>query len=578
MTGVAGSPGGIERRSAPRVAPSEPCAAELVEGGRAAGRVRDVSPGGVGLEFGAGELATESGVLLRLTWSRAESTVRGRVVWIVREGGSVRAGVRIDDPVPAGALPVLLDLAAVRIDPAWALRVPAPVAMRRRLLAFAASAGRVHVACEPGTGESSLRAIERHFDLPLVAEPAEPRSLRDALRRVYGDAAGAADPADPVAVCDEILRAAWLRRASDIHLDPDARSVRVRFRVDGELEDWRRIDGAIQQELSGRIKVLAGMDIAERRAPQDGRFSSVIGGEEVEFRAATLPTRHGERFALRLLAARTQPITLARLGMSARDLEAYDRAIARPHGLILATGPTGCGKSTTLFAGLEQVISRRPVNAIAVQDPVEYDIPGVAQVEVDPAQKVTFARALRSILRHDPDVLMIGEIRDGETVDIALKAALTGHLVLATLHTNSAASVVTRLSDMGVPRFLTASTLRLVVSQRLARRLCPHCRAAATVSAVSAAAFGRPEAAGSPAFEPVGCAYCAGRGHNGRIGIFEVAEFDDALSRQVAEGAHETAVADALRTRGAPSLADDALAKVAAGCISVDDALASVAC
>jgi type IV pilus assembly protein PilB len=302
----------------------------------------------------------------------------------------------------------------------------------------------------------------------------------------------------------------------------------------------------------------------------------------VVIRAATLPTNHGERATLRLLAIEAESLTLANLGMAPHDLALVERDFARPHGLVLATGPTGCGKTTTLYAALRHIVAGKRVNAIAVQEPVEYDIPGVTQVEVDSSQKITFATALRSILRHDPDVIMVGEIRDRDTADIAIKAALTGHLVLATLHTNSAASAVTRLLDMGVEPFLVAAVLRSVVAQRLVRKLCPHCRAPAASSPGAAAtpraaaALGLDEAATARLREPRGCLWCAGRGYSGRSGLFEVLALDEELAAAVHRGAGEAELARAARARGQRSLCDDAVDKLLAGTTSLSEVLAAV--
>ena len=319
------------------------------------------------------------------------------------------------------------------------------------------------------------------------------------------------------------------------------------------------------------------MDIAEKRAPQDGRFTHLFGAtERVDLRVATLPTQHGERVTLRLLALDMESLTLTNLGFSGDDLATFEAAIARPHGLILVCGPTGSGKTTTLYAALRRILELGPVNAIAVQDPIEYDLPGVAQVEVDAAQKVTFGSALRSILRHDPDVIQIGEIRDLETAGIAIQAALTGHLVLATLHTNSAASALTRLVDMGVERYLVAATLRLVVAQRLVRRLCPFCREPVPIGAAEAASLRRHKSVGSPSFTAGGCVYCAGRGHAGRIGLFDVLGVDEEIEREIAAGADEGRLVAVARARGARDMLDDALEKIARGETSVREVLAAV--
>jgi type II secretory ATPase GspE/PulE/Tfp pilus assembly ATPase PilB-like protein len=319
------------------------------------------------------------------------------------------------------------------------------------------------------------------------------------------------------------------------------------------------------------------MDIAEKRAPQDGGFTHRIGTGQnarmVDVRAASLPTKYGERMTLRLLMMQTTALTLQTLGMSETDLQKVEKVLDEPHGLILLTGPTGSGKTTTLYAGIHKLVNTAALNIITIEDPIEYDIPGVSQVEVDSAEKVSFNKALRSVLRHDPDVLMIGEIRDMDTLDVAVKSSLTGHLVLSTLHTNSAASAVTRLADMGLQRYLIAATLRLCVAQRLVRKLCTACRKPIELSKAAAASMGRVELAGATVYEPGACLYCAGRGYSGRIGLFETFMFDDDLASRVAAGATQAELVTAAREKGALTLMEDALAKVLAGRASVRDVL-----
>jgi type IV pilus assembly protein PilB len=495
--------------------------------------------------------------------------------------------------VPDGKL---LDMDQVRVDPQWALRVPGSLALRRSVLPFAAVDGQVYVACLDENDEAALQAVQRVVDLPIKPERAEPESLRRALTRIFGDGktpvvalpnptrpggtrGTEADTKDSTGVCDELLHAAIVRQASDIHVDPYEDGVQVRFRVDGQLERYRKLPPTVLQGLISRYKVLGGMDIAEKRAPQDGRFTHKFGpsNQSLDIRVATLPTKHGERMTLRLLAMQTESLTLERLGMCARDLQCFADAIEKPHGMILLTGPTGSGKSTTLYAALRKLISHDEWNIVTIEDPIEYGIPGVAQVEVDSADKVSFSKALRSVLRHDPDVVMIGEIRDAETADIAIKASLTGHLVFSTLHTNSAASVITRLSDMGVDRYLTGATVRLACAQRLVRRLCSHCREERKLTAAEARAFDCPTAEGSPAFEPRGCLYCANRGYVGRMGLFELLPVDEELSRAVAQGADEAEIVTYARQRKIPRLVDDALEKVNNGMTSVREAMSAVA-
>jgi len=487
----------------------------------------------------------------------------------------------------------VLDLDEVRIDPACAMRVPAPLALRRQVLPFAVVGGQVYVACVDPTDRATLDAVQRCLRMPICPQLADPASLRRALGRVFGSGTGAAtsatgarvradgtdgDGEDALTLCDELLHAAMVRQASDLHIDPEEKHVQVRLRVDGVLERFRTLPTAALNGLISRLKVLGGMDIAEKRAPQDGRFTHRFGptGQTIDIRLASMPTKHGERMTVRLLALQTESLTLERLGMRCEDLECFSRAIDKPHGMVLLTGPTGSGKTTTLYAALRRLIERRELNVITIEDPIEYAIAGVAQVEIDSADKVSFTKALRSVLRHDPDVLMIGEIRDRETADVAIKAALTGHLVFSTLHTNSAASAVTRLIDMGVERYLVAATLRLAVAQRLVRRLCPRCRRPRPLTEAEAIALGIPSAAGHTVYDPVGCMYCADRGFVGRMGLFEMLPADEALARSIADGADEGRIFAAIRQRKIPRLVDDAWVKVLEGKASVTEVLAAV--
>ncbi|TVS16302.1 MAG: type II/IV secretion system protein [Planctomycetaceae bacterium] len=491
-----------------------------------------------------------------------------------------------------------LDLDRVRIDPSCAMKIPATLALRRQVLPFAVVDGHAYVACLNPDDRNAMQAVERALQLPVRPQLAEPDSLRRALERMFGDGTSAAGPAagprpgrpadrrrsgeteseDAVALCDDVLRSAVMRQASDIHIDPMKEAVRIRFRTDGVLDEYRQLPVAAQSGLVSRLKVLAGMDIAEKRAPQDGRFTYQAGGgsQMVDIRAATLPTKYGERMTLRLLALQTDSLTLERLGMAPEDLACFTEAIQKPHGLILLSGPTGSGKSTSLYAAVRRLIGQRDLNVVTIEDPIEYDISGVAQVEVDSADKVSFAKALRSVLRHDPDVVMIGEIRDGETADIAIKAALTGHLVFSTLHTNSAASAVTRLIDMGVARYLVAATLRLVVAQRLVRLSCEHCRQEIELTSQWAQLLGDPSLAGRTVYQPSGCMYCANRGFVGRLGLFEMMPVDASLSRLIAEGAGEVEIMGEMQRRGATRLIDDALRKLIAGDTVTEDVVRAV--
>ena len=484
----------------------------------------------------------------------------------------------------------LLDMDRVRIDPAWALRVPAVLALRRLVLPFAFFEGSVHVACADPADATAFEAIERFTGQKARPVPAEKASLQRALNRIFGDAprngtkssTGISTRAteigeDAVSLSEDILRAAIIRQASDIHIEPGRDNVRVRFRVDGQLEDYATLPLNADAGLVSRLKVRSGMDIAEKRAPQDGGFNQRAGGGEnsrgIDIRVATLPTKFGERMTLRLLGLQTGTLTLERLGMREPDLRIMEMVLAQPHGLVLLTGPTGSGKTTTLYAAIQRLLKESALNIITVEDPIEYELPGVSQVEVDSAEKVSFTKALRSLLRHDPDVVMIGEIRDPDTLDVAVKAALTGHLVLSTLHTNSAAGAVTRLADMGLESFMSAATLRLSAAQRLVRKLCTHCRKPRPLTDAEALALGCREAAGKPVFEPGACAYCAGRGWVGRIGLFELLPIDSSFAEMIVKKASEATLIGAMKERKIALLIDDAREKIFSGETTVKEAL-----
>ena len=397
------------------------------------------------------------------------------------------------------------------------------------------------------------------------------------LRRKKGSAVGSLEraesparplePPDIVGLCDEFLETAFQRGASDIHLDPEEKIVLVQIRVDGELETLRKLPKSLHNPVISRFKVLSNMDITDRRLPQDGRFVRPLGPlkRNVAIRTACLPTTHGERLTLRLLALDTEQLTLNRLGMSKAAFDTFVKFAGQKQGLILLTGPTGSGKSTTLYAALRHRLANYPGRIITVEDPVEYDIVGVAQSEVDSADKLRFDTALRTILRSDPDVIMIGEIRDFDSVDIAIKAALTGHLVFSSLHTTSAPGAVTRLVDMGVLPYQVAATLRLCVAQRLVRRLCEQCRKPRALTAVEAHALGQPRLAGSTVYEPGRCSACDERGFRGRSALFELLPIDEDLATRIVAGCDESQLTVYMQEHNLSRLRDDAAEKLLAG-------------
>nr|MCU0769793.1 Flp pilus assembly complex ATPase component TadA [Burkholderiaceae bacterium] len=345
--------------------------------------------------------------------------------------------------------------------------------------------------------------------------------------------------------------------ASDIHIEAFENYSLVRFRVDGTLRDVVRPKRALHAALVSRIKIMAALDIAEKRLPQDGRITLRVGGRPVDVRVSTLPTGHGERVVLRLLEKDLSKLELTNLGMAKEALDRFDTLIHQPHGIILVTGPTGSGKSTTLYAAIRR-LDKATTNIMTVEDPIEYDIEGIGQTQVNPKIDMTFAKALRAILRQDPDVVMIGEIRDLETAQIAVQASLTGHLVLATLHTNDAASAVTRLIDMGIEPFLLSSSLLGVLGQRLVRKLCPKCRV---------------QDSPTSAWRAVGCDNCGNTGYVGRTGIYELLTVDDEMRLLVHQGANDADVRRVAEKSGMVSMRADAQRWVVSGVTSQEEAL-----
>ena len=415
-------------------------------------------------------------------------------------------------------------------------------------------------------GDSASDASEAAADADSNADLA---SLADSAADV-DDLLDSRDDAPVVRLINALLLQAVREGASDIHIESSEKELSVRFRVDGVLRDTLRPKRALAPLLVSRIKVMARLDIAEKRLPQDGRVSLRIGGHDLDVRVSTLPSQYGERVVMRLLDRSAALLALDRIGMSARDHATFLRILDRPNGIVLVTGPTGSGKTTTLYGALSHLNDRQR-NIMTVEDPIEYALPGIAQTQVDSRTELTFARGLRAILRQDPDVIMVGEIRDTETAKIAVQASMTGHLMLSTLHTNSAVGAVTRLLDMGVERFLLAPMLSGLVAQRLVRRLCESCRRADTASAADAALLGGALEPGDAVWRVGGCDDCAGQGYRGRTAVYEVIAVDGALERLIHDGAGEADLAVAARAAG-PSLLDDALAKVRAGVTGIEEA------
>lgn len=473
-----------------------------------------------------------------------------------------------------------VDLEDVSIDPSCAMQVPVEFAFNHQVLPLCTVGGDLIVALPDVSDVKTLAEMRRELGMPVLGVAADSGQISRFLSRVYGNVSAVLQDSmseDAVSTVDYLLRLAFLRHASDIHFDPDERGVRVRFRIDGELEDVVRISPERQPSVISRLKVLGEVKLDERRAPQDGAFSWRVpdafasGTAALDIRLATLPGHYGEKVTLRLLETDSQRFTVDALGMTAVDRASFEGVLAAPHGLILLTGPTGSGKTTTLYAAIQHLLTLRPLNIVTVENPIEYEIPGIFQAEVDAVDKVNFSKALRSILRHDPDVIMIGEIRDQESLDTAVKAALTGHLVLSTLHTNDSVNAVTRLANMGVERHLIAATLRLSVAQRLVRALCPHCREKYEAGERDSQLLGRNDVKGAAFYRPCGCVFCAGRGLRGRMGLFELFRTDADLAAAIADGANEHALRKLHRERGGRCLVDDGVEKCLAGLTTVNE-------
>jgi general secretion pathway protein E len=489
------------------------------------------------------------------------------------------------------------------LDPRTTQRLPYGFAKRHGVISARQVENRIEIWARAGVTSTVLAELQRALKQPLKLYELTPDIFQAALNRAYergtdqameiidsldenpdlkdlaehlpqvADLLESEDDAPIVRLLNALLGQAVREGASDIHVEPfETRSV-VRFRVDGVLRDVLEPPMAAHGVLISRVKIMARLDIAEKRLPQDGRITLRLAGRPVDVRVSTLPTAHGERVVMRLLDKQAGRLTLAAIGMAEDMLAQIDQLIQQPHGIILVTGPTGSGKTTTLYAALSQLDTTK-LNIMTVEDPVEYDLDGVGQTQVNARIDLTFARALRSILRQDPDVIMIGEIRDLETAQIAVQASLTGHLVLATLHTNDAAGAVTRLIDMGVEPFLVASSLLGVLAQRLVRKLCPECRQmhypdAAERKLMNLAAAVGPETI----YLPTGCDACGHSGYQGRTGVFELLTIDEPMRSMIHDRASEDKMREHARARGLRSIRDDGLRWVKSGQTSLEEVL-----
>ena len=487
-----------------------------------------------------------------------------------------------------------VDLTEHSVDPAAVGLIPDAMARRHTMVPIGfTESGALLVAMSDPSNVLALDDARNVTDLDIQSVVATPQEILATVDRYarMGDAVddafegvteeedddlaaltGAAQDAPVVKFVNALIAQGVQDRASDLHFEPQEHDFRVRYRVDGVMHEVTRQRRSIQAGVVSRLKIMAGLDIAERRIPQDGRVSLRTAGKEIDLRVSSLPTVYGEKLVLRILDKNSSLLNLRELSLLPENYRRYEESFRKPYGMILVTGPTGSGKSTTLYATLNE-INEPTVNTVTVEDPVEYQIPGINQVPINPRAGLTFPRALRAILRQDPDVVLVGEMRDLETAQIGTQAALTGHLVLSTLHTNDAPSAVTRLTEMGIDGFLVASAVACVLAQRLGRRLCRQCREPyqpdpSHLESAGMAINGH----GPPTlYRPVGCPACAQSGYRGRIAFQEVMPVTEEIGRAIVERASTADIAQLARAQGMRTLREDALEKVRAGETSLEE-------
>ncbi|HOP40089.1 MAG TPA: type II secretion system ATPase GspE [Geobacteraceae bacterium] len=475
-------------------------------------------------------------------------------------------------------------------------RVPLAFARANQILPLAVNDDRLLVVTGNPANLSAIDELKGLFGLPVEMVISPPQTVLDAINHLYSRSSGSAkevveelevedlskiatelnEPRDLLDLTDEapvirllnsILFQAVKERASDVHIEPYEREVEVRFRIDGILYKMLTPPKVVQEAIVTRVKIMAGLNIAEKRLPQDGRIRIIVAGRDVDIRVSLIPTFFGERVVLRLLDKKKGLISLEDMGLSSSGVRAMENLLSRSNGILLVTGPTGSGKSTTLYAALNR-LNTPEKNIITIEDPIEYQLKGIGQIQVNPKIDLTFASGLRSILRQDPDIIMVGEIRDAETAEIAIQASLTGHLVLSTLHTNDSSTAVTRLIDMDIEPFLVASSLSAVLAQRLVRVICPHCREE----------YSSDREYPGITLPPVmyrgrGCDACFGLGTLGRTGIYELLLIDSEICSMIIKQAPASMIKEYAVSRGMKTLREDGLAKVAAGITTIEEVL-----
>jgi len=589
----------------------EPSAPAPAEGaGLTAPPPADRKPvGGVRITRSIGELLVSEGLVTRDQVARAVEVQQqsgGRLGRILVEMGVLSEAQLARSLAQQWGLPYT-DLPESAIDPDVARLVPTYLAQRHGVVAVARNGDRLVVAMSDPSSVDAIDDIRLLTGLEVEIVIASSDDLARAQARLYGIAAdveelikqapAATDPelaqeigqlenisldrlrtmgeqAPIVRIVDQILMQAVRAGASDVHIEPQRKDMVVRFRVDGLLTDIMTPPKALQAALTSRVKILANMDIAEHRVPQDGHIHLKIEGREYDLRISTLPTVLGEKCVVRILDQSSTRVSMARVGMPDDVLAKWESLVGKPYGMIIVTGPTGSGKTTTLYTSLAR-INTPERNIVSVEDPVEYQIPRVNQVQVNVRAGLTFARGLRSILRQDPDVVLIGEVRDRETAEIAIQASMTGHLVLTTLHTNDAAGAVTRLADMGIEGFLITSAVIGVLAQRLVRVVCPHCKEAYVPPAEALRRLGLDarEQGDVRLYRGRGCDFCRGTGYRGRTGTFELMVLSDRLRGLVLSGASTEQIRGAAQEEGMRTLRQDGVQKVLSGVTTIEELL-----
>jgi len=502
-------------------------------------------------------------------------------------------------------MPWLPHLELNQVDHEWIKKVPIHFARRYRVLPLKVDDGAIMVATTDPLETAALDDLRLLLGMPVKAVLTSSMSLLNSLNRAYDEVASpsgaeqvmediaasenldkiaheldepqdlldATDEAPIIRLVNSVLFQAVRQRASDIHFESFERGLVVRYRIDGVLYPILTPPKHLQSSIIARLKIMAGLNIAEKRLPQDGRFAIRTAGKDVDLRVSVLPTSHGERVVLRLLEKENRLLNLSEMGFSLDRLRIIHQLIQLTHGILLVTGPTGSGKTTTLYAALSE-INAPDKNIITVEDPVEYQLLGIGQMQVNPKINLTFAAGLRSILRQDPDVIMIGEIRDRETAEIAIHASLTGHLVFSTLHTNDAASAATRLIDMGIEPFLVASSVVAVLAQRLIRKVCPDCKKGYQPDDEELIRLGVVPGKTKPTFyRGSGCAACSQTGYRGRTGIHELLVMDDEVRRLIGSKADAAAIKQAAVARGMVLLKEEAAEKIFAGVTTTEEVM-----